>query len=93
MDWWERLVGGEEPLSLGLHRGVTSPERSLRWVKDQVAKTLFLAHKYGFFDEVVEAIKERKHKVRKAEKEKWKHFASLKKAAKTSGGAHAYSDK
>lgn len=69
VDWWERLVRGEEPVSLGLERGVSTPEQSLRWVKDQVAKTLFLAHRHGLFGEVIEAINKTKHKVKPSENE------------------------
>jgi len=77
--WWERLIGGQEPISLGLQRGVSTPEQSLRWIKEQASKTLFLAHRHGFFDEVIEAINEKKFKVKRAENEKWKYFAQIKK--------------
>ena len=75
VDWWDRLIGGAEPISLGLKRGVSTPEQSLRWVKEQVSKTLFLAHRHGCFEEIIEAINAKKFKVKPSENEKWKYFA------------------
>lgn len=94
VDWWERLVGGQEPISLGLQRGVSTPERSMVWLKQQVAKTLFLAHRHGLFEEVIEAVNSKKFKVKAAENEKWKYFGELKRQANlnSSGGAHADSN-
>ena len=79
VDWWERLVGGQRPIALGLQREVTTPEQSLRWIKEQAAKTLFLAHQHGLFDEIIEAINANKYKVKPEENEKWKSFAGTKK--------------
>ena len=77
MDWWERLVNGNEPISLGLQRGVSQPEQSLRWIKEQAAKTLFLAHRHGLFDEVIAAINGKKYRVKPSENEMWKYFAQV----------------
>lgn len=87
-------MGGKKPFSLGLQRGVSTPEKALRWVKDQVAKTLFLAHRHGLFEEVIQAINEKKYKVKPSENEKWKYFAQTKKSKGGSPGeAHVYAKK
>lgn len=74
VDWWERLVGGHEPIVLGLRRGIATPESSLNWVKTTAAKTLRLADEHGFTTPIQEAVQERRHRIHESDRAKWRAF-------------------
>lgn len=76
--WWDRIVGGFEPISLGLTHPVPLPEKTMKWLKHQVAKSLFLADKYGFLDEIVNAMNAKSGKIKKDESKRWDNYAKLK---------------
>ena len=76
--WWDRIVGGFDPIALGLTHPVPLPEKTMKWLKHQVAKSLFLADKYGFLDEIVNAMESKRAKVKKDECARWDCYAKLK---------------
>lgn len=76
--WWDRIIGGFEPISLGLTHPVPLPEKTMKWLKHQVAKSLFLADKYGFLDEIVSAMNVKSGKIKKDESKRWDNYAKLK---------------
>jgi len=84
--WWDRLVGGSTPVVLGLKRGATLPERSAKWLKHSVAKTLVLAQESGLMPEILKAMEEKRHKIKPAEWKLWQHFAECRKSGKTATG-------
>jgi len=49
--WWKRLVDKDrEPL--GLKKGMATPQRTVRWLKEQVSKAILLSQKVGVWNEV-----------------------------------------
>ncbi len=74
--WWERLLSTDNPIELKLTPGVMDPERSMIWLKKQVAKTLYLAIQYGFAQEISQYIAAVWGKATKTEKQKWADFAA-----------------
>jgi hypothetical protein len=69
--WWDRLVSGVSPISLGLKRGISTPERQLHWLKFQVSKVLKLASMHGFGDEVQRACDAKEQALTDDDKKAW----------------------
>lgn len=84
-EWWQRMVNSAEPIQLGLTRGIATPEKSIKWVKRQVAKTLYLMKEFDLEHEIAHAISEKKFKVKKAELAKWDYFVRSRKELETEG--------
>jgi len=82
-DWWDRMVGGYEPIVLGLTRSATTPERSLMWLKNGVAKTLALADEFGLMPEIQAAMENARHKIKESERKQWAHFEECRKTGKS----------
>jgi hypothetical protein len=73
--WWNRLIGGENGVELKLTPSVMDPERSMLWLRKQVAKTLYLAIQYGFAEEICRYLSAVWGKSTDTEKEKWTDYA------------------
>jgi hypothetical protein len=56
---------------LGLTRSASTPEKKVRWLKKGVSKTLLLAAKYGFADEIKAAMHSKEHAISDTEHEQW----------------------
>ena len=85
VDWWDRMVGGYTPIRLGLTRTASTPERSLLWLKNGVAKTLALAEEFGLMPEVQAAMENARHKIKETERKQWEHFEQCRKNGRTAG--------
>jgi hypothetical protein len=85
VDWWGRMVGDSTPVVLGLTRGATQPESTLRWIKKGVAKSLLLAEQHGMGAEIEAAKAEKRHKIKDREKLLWEHFEEQRAKKRTAG--------
>lgn len=81
-DWWDAMVDGSQPITLGLARSISTPEKALHWIKHQVSKTLLLIQKSGLMGEIEDAMKLQEHKLKPTELRQWSDYvARLKKQA------------
>jgi len=85
VDWWARMVGDATPVVLGLTRGATQPEQTLKWIKKGVAKSLVLAEQYGMGAEIEAAKAEKRHKIKEKEKLLWEHYEEQRAKKRTAG--------
>ena len=87
--WWARLVGVEEPIKLGLMRGISSPEKVMHWLKHTVAKSLHLADLAGLTGELEEAKKAKEAAVKPEDRHVWAAYrARLEDEAAERGSSH-----
>jgi len=83
ISWWEKIVNGAEPVILGLSRSPSTPERSTKWLKHGVAKTLALALDHGLLPEIKAAIVSKRHRIKPAEQLLWDNYEAQRAQRKT----------